>query len=410
MSACHAVMEGLVMSIVVAVTGGIGAGKSTVSGLLAARGALVVDSDRLAREVVGPGTAGLSAVVTEFGPGVRTAEGALDRPAMAAIVFTDPGARRRLEAITHPIIRARFAELAAAAPHGSVVVNDIPLLTTLDAAAAFHLAIGVGAPETVRIGRLIARGMTEADARARITAQIGDAERRILCEVWVDNGATPVEARRQTDLLWSRLASYAANVEAARRAGRGGPVLVPYRPEWAPSAARLIARIRHLLGPVRVDHIGSTAVPGLPAKDVIDLQVAVPDLTAADGFAAVLGAGGFPLVPGIRHDDPHPGAPDVDDGSGWEKRLHANADPGLGVNLHLRAVQAPNWQWALRFRDWLRSDAAARESYLDVKRGLAERFAADVSADRFAAAKDRYFAAIDPAVRRWASGAGWNPS
>lgn len=398
------------MSILVAVTGGIGAGKSTVSGLLAARGALVVDSDRLARDVVGPGTAGLSAVVAEFGPGVRTDEGALDRPAMAAIVFADAGARRRLEAITHPIIRARFAELAAAAPRGSVVVNDIPLLTTLDAAAAFHLTVGVGAPEAVRVSRLIARGMSEADARARITAQISDAERRPLCEVWVDNGGAAAEARRQTDLLWSRLASYAANVEGGRRAGRGGPVLVPYRPEWAPSAARLIARIRHLLGPVRVDHIGSTAVPGLPAKDVIDLQLTVDDLDQADGLAPALTAGGFPPYRGITADTMHPSpAGTTTDDCHWGKRLHVNADPGRSVNLHLRVRDWPNWAFALRFRDWLRADSDAARDYAELKRVLADRYAGDTTVAAYAEGKEDFLrrAGVDSAA--WAARVGWQP-
>ncbi len=397
------------MTITVAVTGGIGAGKSTVSGLLAARGAVVVDSDLLAREVVGPGTAGLAAVVDEFGQRVRTADGALDRPAMASIVFADAGARRRLEAIIHPIVRARFAELEAAAPRGSVVVNDIPLLTTLAAAAAFHLVIGVGAPEATRVGRLVDRGLTAADARARIAAQISDDERRPFCHVWVDNGGVPADARRQADRLWSRLAEYAGNVEVGRRASRGGPVLRSSHPEWAAAARRLEARIQSLLGPVRVDHIGSTAVADLPAKDIIDLQVAVPDLATADAFAGVLAAGGFPRVQEVQQDEPHADMPEQCT-AGWDKRLHANADPGESVNLHLRVRDAPNWVWALRFRDWLRADRPAREDYLRAKEELAAAFAADSTAERYAAAKEQYFAGADAAARRWAASTGWQPS
>lgn len=398
-----------VMSIMVAVTGGIGAGKSTVSGLLAARGALVVDSDRLAREVVGPGTAGLSAVVAEFGPGVQTDEGALDRPAMAAIVFADAGARRRLEAITHPIIRVRFAELAAAAPPGSVVVNDIPLLTTPGAAAAFHLTVGVGAPETVRIERLIARGMSEADAQARIAAQIGDAERRRLCDVWLDNSAGLADMRQRIDAVWARLAEFAGNVEAGRPATRGGPALAPYNPAWQAQAERLAARLRLLGGEHRVDHIGSTAVPGMPAKDVIDLQLTVDDLDQAYRLAPLLTAGGFPLYRGITADTVHPDPDGASADNGrWRKRLHVNADPGQRVNLHLRVRDWPNWTYALRFRDWLRADPDAAREYAEVKRTLADRYAGDPTVAGYAGAKEEFLrrAGVDSAA--WAAATGWS--
>ena len=209
------------MTITVAVTGGIGAGKSTVSGLLAARGAIVVDSDRLAREVVGVGTPGLKAIEEQFGSGVLGADGSLDRGALASIVFADSSARRQLEAITHPLVRARFDALRGQAPSGSVVVNDIPLLTSLAAASTFHLVVGVGAPEATRVTRLLDRGLTEADARARMTAQIDDAQRRAFCGVWIDNGSTPGAARTQADRLWSRLVQFAANVEAGLVAADG---------------------------------------------------------------------------------------------------------------------------------------------------------------------------------------------
>ena len=399
------------MAITVAVTGGIGAGKSTVSGLLAARGAILVDSDQLAREVVGPGTAGLDAVVAAFGPGVRGSDGTLDRTALAAIVFADTTARRRLEAITHPIIRARFGELTAAAPRGSVVVNDIPLLTSLDAAAAFHLAVGVGAPEAVRIDRLIQRGMSERDARARIAAQLRDDERRPLCEVWVDNGGAPAQARKQADLLWSRLTRYAANVEAGRRAARGGPVLVPYNPTWPQQAERLAARLHHLVGPEhRVDHIGSTAVPGLAAKPVIDLQLSVDDLPQADALVEVLAYGGFPRLPEITWDTVHAGADGGSDRGQWEKRLHVNADPGLGVNLHLRVRYAANWLFALRFRDWLRADPAAVAAYEKVKRRLAVGHAGDATVAGYTEGKEAFLERAGRDSAAWADAVGWEPT
>ncbi|MEP6562818.1 MAG: dephospho-CoA kinase, partial [Nakamurella sp.] len=163
--------------ITVAVTGGIGSGKSTVSSALAECGAVLIDSDQLAREVVAPGSPGLVAVAEAFGPQVIDADGGLDRAALAAVVFSDAAARGTLEGITHPLVRARFAQLREAAPPDAVIVNDIPILNTLAVAATFQLVIGVQADTEVRVGRLIQRGLAEADARARMAAQLSDSER-----------------------------------------------------------------------------------------------------------------------------------------------------------------------------------------------------------------------------------------
>ena len=142
--------------LIVGLTGGIGAGKSAVAARLAAHGALVIDSDRLAREVVQPGTGGLAEVVAAFGPDVLTADGSLDRPALGRRVFGDEAARRRLESIVHPRVRARTAELVAAAPPDAVVVNDVPLLVEAGLAGAYQVVIVVLADEAVRVDRLVA--------------------------------------------------------------------------------------------------------------------------------------------------------------------------------------------------------------------------------------------------------------
>src|SRR5664279_1410838 len=160
--------------LTVAVTGGIGSGKSTVSTALAELGAIVVDSDVLAREVVAPGTPGLAAIAAAFGADLIGADGALDRAGLAGIVFADPAARARLEGITHPLVRARAAQIQREAPVDAVVVNDIPILTTLAVAATFHLVVGVRAAEDVRVARLVGRGLAEPDARSRIASQITD--------------------------------------------------------------------------------------------------------------------------------------------------------------------------------------------------------------------------------------------
>jgi dephospho-CoA kinase len=190
----------------IGLTGGIGSGKSTVSALLAAHGAVVVDADRIAREVVEPGTPGLAAVVEAFGDGVLGPDGALDRPALAAVVFADPQARARLDGIVHPLVRARAAELAAAAPPDAVLVHDIPLLVETGQAEAFHLLVVVDAPADLRVRRLVEqRGMTRDEAERRVAAQASDAERLAVADRVLDGSGTVEELRAQVDALWTRI-------------------------------------------------------------------------------------------------------------------------------------------------------------------------------------------------------------
>ena len=192
----------------IGLTGGIGSGKSTVSRLLAERGAIVVDADAIAREVVEPGTPGLAAVVAAFGDGVLTADGALDRPALGALVFGDPEALARLNAIVHPLVRERAAELAARVPDDGVVVHDVPLLVESGQAAdrgghAHDLVLVVETELRTRLQRLVQRGMTEDDARARIAVQATDEERRAVADVVLDNSGTPEELAAQVDRFWA---------------------------------------------------------------------------------------------------------------------------------------------------------------------------------------------------------------
>ncbi|WP_152191007.1 dephospho-CoA kinase [Georgenia satyanarayanai] len=184
-------------------TGGIGAGKSTVARELERLGAVVVDADMIAREVVAPGAAGLAAVVAEFGEGVLAADGALDRAALGRIVFADPAARARLEEITHPLIAAETARRVAGLPAGTVVVHDVPLIVERGLADRYDLVAVVGADEEVRLERLVRdRGMSREDARARIDAQATDAERRAVADVWLDNSGSPEALLSQVRRLW----------------------------------------------------------------------------------------------------------------------------------------------------------------------------------------------------------------
>jgi dephospho-CoA kinase len=189
----------------VGLSGGIGSGKSTVAAMLRARGAVVVDADALAREVVEPGTPGLAAVVARFGDGVMAPEGSLDRAALAAIVFADPAALADLEAITHPLVAERAAALLAAAPTGSVVVYDVPLLVEKDLARAYDRVVIVDAPDDVRVERLVVRGMSRPDALARMAAQAPRAERLAVADDVLDNTGDESALQAQVDRLWAAL-------------------------------------------------------------------------------------------------------------------------------------------------------------------------------------------------------------
>jgi dephospho-CoA kinase len=187
----------------IGLTGGIGSGKSTVAGLLAEHGARVVDADRIAREVVEPGTPGLAAVVAEFGEQLLTADGALDRPALAAIVFGDPAARARLDAVVHPLVRRRAAELVAAAPADAVVVQDVPLLVETGQAGSYDLVLVVETDLATRVARLEARGLTADDARARIASQATDEERRAVADVVLRNDGDRDDLAAAVDRFWA---------------------------------------------------------------------------------------------------------------------------------------------------------------------------------------------------------------
>jgi len=188
----------------VGLTGGIGAGKSAVAERLAASGAVVIDADALSREVVAPGTEGLAEVVAAFGREVLAADGSLDRPALGRMVFGDEAARRRLESIIHPRVRARTAELVAAAPPGAVVVNDVPLLVEAGYRDRFQLVVVVQAPLEVRIERLArTRGMSRAEAESRIAAQATDEQRREVADVVIDNDGTLDDLRARVDAVWN---------------------------------------------------------------------------------------------------------------------------------------------------------------------------------------------------------------
>lgn len=396
----------------IGLTGGIASGKSVAAARLRELGAVVIDADALAREVVEPGTPGLAQVVEAFSRAVLAPSGGLDRPKLGALVFGNPERLAVLNGIIHPLVRERAAALAAGAPKGAVVVQDIPLLVETGQGANFHLVVVVDAPGSVRVERMVQhRQMTPEQARDRMAAQATREDRLAAADVVLDNSGSKEELRDAVDRLWKfRLAPFAENLSRHRRAPRtGGPVLVPANPDWPAQAERLMARLRAAAGPdvLALDHVGSTAVPGLPAKDVLDLQLGVENMAAADRIAPVLADAGFPAWPGTAADNPKPPHPDPAD---WAKRLHGNADPGRAVNLHVRAVGSPGWRFALCFRDWLRDDAAARADYLAEKRRAAKLHGVDKSTAGYAADKEGWFTDYAaPRMDAWVQRTGWQP-
>lgn len=379
----------------VGLTGGIGSGKSTVARLLTDLGSVVVDADAVARDVVEPGMPALSAIRERFGDAVFTSDGGLDRPALGRVVFADPAALADLEGITHPAIWKRTAELMAAVPPDTVLVHDMPLIVEKGMGADYHLVIVVGVREEERLARLVRdRGMTPEDARARIDAQADDEARIAAADVWLDNNGTREHLEAEVRSLWAqRLEPFNENLIHGIRARRPDALtLSESKEQWLQEGARLVARIRKALGDraVTVDHIGSTAVPGLVAKDVIDLQIGVSSLDDADApeFIEALSRSGFPRVGGVAWDNGK-------DGVDWPKRFHGSADPGRIAHVHVREVGSPGYAWALSFRDWLRVDVGAREEYAALKMDLLARM---LTMDDYADAKEPWFDSVHERV------------
>lgn len=327
----------------IGLTGGIGAGKSTVAGLLADRGAEIIDADAIAREVVAPGEPLLDVLAEAFGDDIIAADGGLDRAALAAVAFADPESTSRLGALMHPVIRDRTAERFAAST-AEVVVHDVPLLVENHMEVGYHLSLLVDVPAEVRLERLVAtRGMDRTDAETRIARQADDAQRRAACDVIVANTGTVDATAVLVDRLWTdRLAPFAANLAAARPARREAEAT---RAEAGDAGShlggrrdgdveRLIAKLRHGTG----EEFPITSVDGSPTGP-IRLEISVPDASTAETLSPRLSALGFPPVAeGAAATGPDGGpesTADVGADTGAISR-HANADPGLPVDLEVR--------------------------------------------------------------------------
>ena len=376
----------------IGLTGGIGAGKSTVSATFAECGGIIVDGDVISREVVQPGTEGLAALVDHFGDGILLVDGALDRPALAAKAFADEAQRVKLNSIVHPLVARRRAEIIAAVGEDQVIVEDIPLLVESQMAPLFALVVVVHADVKVRLSRLLdIRGMDESDARARIAAQATEEQRRRVADVWLDNSGSAGRLVEQARELWyQRILPFAHNL-ATKTPTAESENPVPFDPTWSDQAARILARLNTACGhrALRIDHIGSTAVAGLDARDVIDVQITVASLDIADELAEDLLRAGYPRVESVTGDVSFDAATDS---SLWRKRFHASADPGRPTHVHIRVDGWPNQRFALLFVDWLAANPGLRADYNKAKRSNNTQ---------------QWFAEAHSRAWEWAAATGW---
>lgn len=401
----------------IGLTGGIGAGKSALSATFAACGGVIVDGDVIAREVVEPGTEGLASLVEAFGEDILLPDGSLDRPTLAARAFPDDEARQKLNRIIHPLVARRRAQIIASVRDDAVVVEDIPLLVESGMAPLFPLVIIVYADVEVRVRRLVElRGMPEEDARARIAAQADDDQRRAVADIWMDNSGSQEDLVKRAREVWSdRIVPFAHNL-SERRTAHAATRVVAADPTWPDQARRIVARLSTACGhkALRVDHIGSTAVPEFDAKDVIDVQITVESLAVADELGDALLSAGYPRIEHIDGDDVHAEARSTigeydhsDDAALWRKRIHGSADPGRPTNVHIRVDGWPNQQFGLLFVDWLAANPQERADYLAAKQSAEQQ--ADGDAARYVEAKEPWLAEAYRRAWEWADFTGWRP-
>ncbi|WP_051297709.1 dephospho-CoA kinase [Brevibacterium album] len=320
----------------IGLTGGIGAGKSTVAGLLREAGAAVVDADAIAREVVAPGQPALAALAEEFGPGVLTAEGELDRPALAAAAFASAEGTAALNAIMHPAIGERTRERIAGLADHAVVVHDVPLLVENGMGAAYHLCVLVDVPEEIRLDRLVrSRGLDRADAQRRIAQQADDAQRYAACDAVLDNSGAPGELRAQFERLWAgRIAPFARALAEGRpepgAAARAEPETEAQAAVRAHAGARLHARLARVL--TESGTLAEAALVETPST-----PTSVPGVGLAFDLAAESGA-----VPELVRALTAAGwLPEAGASASAGERLFRHADPGQPARLRLRT-------WTLR--------------------------------------------------------------
>lgn len=266
-----------------------------MSAELARLGAEVIDADKIAREVVAPGTPGLDMLAAEFGEEIIGSDGALDRAALAERAFASQERTAALNSITHPLIGERTVERFAQAPQDAIVVHDVPLLIEGGMEPGYNLVMVVDTPEDIRLQRLVQlRGLAESDARSRISAQASDEQRHASADILFDNSGTEESLLGQIRDVWDRRLVVMANNLEHHHPVLPGDTVVDFRPEWADEARREIARLQHRIGDVSesITHVGATAADG-PAIDLIEIDIEPAGADDAETIRARLVEAGY---------------------------------------------------------------------------------------------------------------------
>lgn len=290
----------------------------------------------------------------------------------------------------------------------------MPLLVERGLWVHEHLTVVVESDVETRVRRLVEqRGLGEEDARHRIAAQATDDQRRAVADVVLDNTGSPDDLVRAVDALWhERLVPYESNLVTGTRSRRpdlARDCVVDPGPDWEPRAERVVARLAAALAPcgvaTEVSHVGSTAVPGLLAKDVIDVQVGVHHLSDADrdDVQQAFQDAGYVFSHGNHSDTPHPLGSDPAD---WTKRFLGGCDPANHVHVHVREHGSAGWRFALLFRDWLRHEPAERDAYAAEKHRL---LGLHESTSDYVDAKEAWFEGAWQRATDWAERTGWQP-
>ena len=403
----------------IGLTGGIGAGKSAVSATFSQCGGVVVDGDVIAREVVEPGTEGLAALVDAFGDDILLPDGALNRPALAAKAFSSDETRATLNGIVHPLVGKRRAELIAAVPEDSVVVEDIPLLVESGMAPMFPLVVVVFADAEVRLTRLVEqRGMAEDDARARIAAQASDSS---VARSPMSGWTIRVLPRRWPNVL------VRSGITASRRSP---PIsvratLLAHPSDWFLPIRS--GRTRpHASSPVSRPRVGQTRCasttsapprfPGWTRRMPSTFRSRSNHWLRQTNSTAALRSAGYPRIDDVSSDvvklDARSTAERFDhsgDAALWRKRLHGSADPGRPTFVHLRVDGWPNQQFALLFVDWLKANPDVRDEYLSVKRDAERAASPDGDIERYLDVKEPWFLEAYRRAWDWADSSSWRP-
>lgn len=354
----------------IGLTGAIAAGKSTVAAMFARLGCKIIDADEIAREVVQPGASALEQIVARFGSQIINASGNLDRGGLGRIVFNDSRALQDLNQIVHPAVARRTAELVAELNPGDVVVHDVPLIAENQLENRYHLVVVAQAPEPVRLKRLVdRRGMSPADALARIRAQASDTDRARIADYIVDtSGSIETTRASLTHLFEGRIRTFAQNINQGRPAPRQGIRLLPgpgAPRTWSVQAQQIAARIEFALQSrctgsrvdLQIDHVGSTAIPGMWGQDIIDLQLVLPPGADIAGVQERLRAAGYPHQPQASI-----GSSGI--------YLHQSADPGRAVNLYVYTAQALEQESGPKFVARLNESLRLRTEYAALKAQL----------------------------------------